>query len=71
MTDKQRNLLLYLNHKCREQGINMRADDDDLLGKDWYENYKNITFDYTIEVIDKMKTALGMEITKKKRGSKK
>ena len=70
MTDKQRNFILLLDHKCRERNLNLRADDEELLGKDWVKYYKNITSDYATEVIDKMKMALGMEITKKKRGDK-
>lgn len=66
MTEKQRNYILYLNTLCCEKGLKIRAGDDDLLGKDWFKSYRNYTFDYTNEVIDKLKVALGMEITKKK-----
>ena len=68
MTEKQRNYILYLDTLCVEQGLNIRAKDDELLGKDWFKTYRNFTFEYTNEVIDKLKTALGIEITKKKRG---
>jgi len=70
MTDKQRNFILYLDTLCVEQGLNIRAKDDDLLGKDWFKYYQNYTFEYTNEVIDKLKKALGMPITEKKRGKK-
>lgn len=63
MTEKQRNFLIYLDIKCKEQNINIRADDDDLLGKDWLKDYQNFTPKYTLEVIDKLKMALGMPIT--------
>ena len=72
MTEKQRNLILYLDTLCVERGLNIRAKDEDLLGADWFKTYKNYTPDYTSEVINKMKMALGMPITdKKKRGGKK
>ena len=67
MTDKQRNLIIYLDNLCQERGLKMRASDDDLLGKDWFKSYKNFTPDYTSEVVDKMKMALGMPINKKAR----
>lgn len=67
MTDKQRNLIIYLDNLCKEKGLNIRASNEDLLGKDWFKTYRNFTPDYTSEVVDKMKTALGMPITKKKR----
>lgn len=64
MTDKQRNFIMYLDAKCREQNLNIRASDDDLLGVDWEKDYQNFTPKYTIEVIDKLKQALGMPIKK-------
>lgn len=64
MTDKQRNYILYLEHKCIEQGLTVRASDDDLLGQDWLIDYRSFTPKYTIEVIDKLKQALGMSIEK-------
>lgn len=70
MTDKQRNLIIYLDNLCKEKGLKIRASDETLLGKDWFKVYRNYTFDYTNEVIDKLKMALSMPITKKKRGSK-
>jgi len=66
MTDKQRNFILYLDTLCVERGLKIRAKDDDLLGKDWFKYYQNYTPEYTTEVIDKLKTALGMPITKGK-----
>lgn len=70
MTDKQRNYILYLDYKCADKGIKVRASDEDMLGKDWFKTYRNFTFEYTNEVIDKLKMALGLPITKKKRGGK-
>lgn len=67
MTDKQRNLVLYLDSLCKERGLKIRASDEELLGKDWFKSYRNFTPDYTSEVVDKMKVALGMPITKKAR----
>ena len=67
MTDKQRNLLIYLDNLCKERGLKIRASDEDLLGKDWFKTYRNFTPEYTSEVVDKLKTALGMPITEKKR----
>ena len=67
MTDKQRNLILYLDTLCKERGLKIRASDDELLGKDWFKQYKNFTPEYTSEVVDKLKMALGMPITKKAR----
>lgn len=66
MTEKQRNLILYLDTLCVERGLTIRAKDDELLGKDWFKQYKNFTPEYTTEVIDKMKLALGMPISHKK-----
>lgn len=71
MTDKQRNLIIYLNARCKENNLSIRAENEDLLGADWFKTYKNITPDYTSEVINKMKTALGMPITEKKRRKRK
>lgn len=67
MTDKQRNLIIYLDNLCKEKGVKMRASDDELLGQGWFIVYRNITFEYTNEVIEKMKKALNMPITKKAR----
>ena len=66
MTDKQRSLIIYLDNLCKEKGLKVRASDDDLLGKDWFKSYRNFTPDYTSEVINKMKMALGMPIKEKK-----
>ena len=70
MTDKQRSFIVYLNSLCEEKHLSIRATDDELLGDDWFQNYKNFTPEYTSEVIDKMKTALGMPITTKARKKK-
>ena len=67
MTDKQRNLIIYLDNLCKERGIKLRASDEELLGYDWFKNYKNYTPEYTSEVVDKLKTALGMPITPRKK----
>lgn len=66
MTDRQRNLIIYLDNLCKEKGLQLRASNYDLLGKDWFKQYKNFTPEYTTEVIDKLKLALGMPITHKK-----
>ena len=65
MTDRQRNLIIYLDHLCAEKGLKIRANNEDLLGKEWFKFYKNFTPDYTSEVIDKMKEALGMPTHRK------
>ena len=67
MTDKQRNLVIYLDNLCKEKGLNIRASHEDNLGKDWFKQYRNFTPEYTAEVINKMKMALGMPINNKKR----
>ena len=72
MTEKQRNLIFYLDSLCKEKGLTIRASDDDLLGKDWFEFYGTYTPDYASEVINKLKKALDMPISNnKKRGTKK
>ena len=70
MTDKQKGLIIYLDSLCKERGLSIRATNEDMLGNGWWLVHKNITFEYTNEVINRLKTALGMEITKKKRGKK-
>ena len=70
MTDRQRNLIIYLDNLCKERNLPIRASDDDLLGKDWFKFYKNFTSQYTSEVVDKMKVALGMPINQKKKRAK-
>jgi len=40
----------------------LRASDEDMLGKDWLKSYKNFTSDYTSDVINNLKKALGMPI---------
>lgn len=70
MTDKQRNLVLYLDTLCKEKGLKIRANNEDLLGNDWFKYYKNYTPEYTSEVVDKLKMALGMPVTKKGRKKK-
>ena len=67
MTDKQRNLIIYLDALCKERSLKIRASDEDLLGKNWFQHYRNYTPEYTSEVVDKLKMALGMPITKKGR----
>lgn len=62
MTDKQRNLIIYLDSLCEERGLRLRASDEDMLGKDWLKSYKNFTPDYTSDVINNLKKALGMPI---------
>ena len=62
MTKKQRNYIIYLESKCIEQGLDMRASDEDLLGEDWLKDYQNFIPKYVMEVIDKFKRALGMPI---------
>lgn len=70
MTDKQRNLIIYLDNLCKEKGLPIRASNEELLGKDWFKHYRNFTPDYTSEVVDKMKTALGMPLSNKRRNKK-
>ena len=72
MTPKQRNLIMFLDNKCKQQGINLNSNQEDMLGEGWVLSYANITPDYASEVINKMKSALGMSITPlKKRGRRK
>lgn len=67
MTEKQRNFIIYLNSLCQEKGVDIRADDSELLGVNWWKDYKNFTPDYTSEVINKLKAALGMPINERKK----
>ena len=67
MTEKQRGLIFYLDNLCKERGLGISATDENMLGDGWWVIYRNITFEYTNEVIEKLKTALGMEIKKKAR----
>ena len=60
MTESQMKYIKYLDHNCMTRGLKVRADNDDLLGKDWDKTYKNVTLEYANEVISKMKTALGL-----------
>ena len=71
MTEKQRNFILYLDRKCQEQNLNIRADDDELLGKGWLYDYQNFTPTYTNEVIETLKRALGMPIESPRKSRKK
>ena len=64
MTDKQRDYIIYLEAKCIERHLTIRASDNDLLGSEWWKDYQNFTPKYTMEVIDKLKMALGMPIEK-------
>lgn len=67
MTDKQRSLIIYLDNLCKEKGLKIRAYNEDMLGKDWFKSYKNFTPEYTSEVINKMKSALGMPIGERRK----
>ena len=71
MTEKQRNLIIYLDSLCREKGIERRATDDDLLGEEWWINYTNVVPDYASMVINELKTKLGMPINEYKKGGRK
>lgn len=71
MTEKQRNYIIYLDNLCEEQGLPIRASDNDLLGKGWLYEYQNYTPTYTMEVIDKLKMALGMPIESPRKTRKK
>ena len=67
MTEKQRNLILYLDSLCKEKGLTIRANSDDMLGKEWFSHYKNYTPDYTNKVITKLKEAVGLPTNTKRR----
>lgn len=71
MTDSQKRYIEYLDSECKRKGIAMRSTDEDLLGADWKEYYKNFTMTYTSEVIHKMKLALGLPIVMEMKGRKK
>ena len=62
MTEKQRDYIIYLEAKCIERHLTIRASDKEMLGSEWWKDYQNITPKYTMEVIDKLKVALGMPI---------
>lgn len=62
MTDNQKKYIEYLDSSCARKGLKIRSTDEDLLGADWKEYYKNFTLEYTGEVITKMKVALGLPI---------
>ena len=62
MTENQMKYIKYLDSECERKGIAIRSTDEDLLGQEWDEGYKNITPTYTNEVIIKMKQALGISV---------
>ena len=70
MTDSQKKYIQYLDSECVRKNLTIRASDDDLLGKDWEEGYKNFTLDYAGEVINQLKTALGLSIVMTMKGRK-
>ena len=70
MTDNQKKYIEYLDNECQRRGLKIRATDDELLGDDWKEYYKNVTLDYAGEVIVKLKQALGLPIVMKMKGRK-
>lgn len=70
MTDNQKKYIEYLDNECARRGLSMRSTDEDMLGADWKEYYKNFTLKYTGEVINKMKLALGIPIVMEMKGRK-
>ena len=62
MTLSQKKYIEYLDSCCARKGLTMRSTDEDLLGAGWQDCYKNVTPEYTGEVITKMKVALGIPI---------
>jgi len=70
MTEKQKKYIKYLDNLCKQRKLSIRATDEDMLDYDWEEFYKNITPDYASEVINRLKSALGMEIKELKGGNK-
>ena len=70
MTDNQKKYIEYLDSECNRRGLKIRSTDEDLLGADWKECYKNVTLDYAGEVIVKMKQALGLPIVMEMKGRK-
>lgn len=61
MTEKQKRYIKWLDYQCMRKRLPIRAIDEDMLGKDWEEVYKNITIDYAGEIIAKLHNALGIE----------
>jgi len=70
MTESQKKYIEYLDSECKRKGIPMKSTDEDMLGADWKEYYKNFTPQYTGEVINKMKMALGIPIVMEMKGRK-
>jgi len=68
MTESQKKYIEYLDSECKRKNLTMRSTDEDLLGEGWQECYKNVTLEYTSEVITKMKIALGIPIITFMRG---
>ena len=62
MTLSQKKYIEYLDSCCARKGLKIRSTDEDMLGADWKDYYKNFTPDYTGDVITKMKVALGIPI---------
>ena len=71
MTDKQKEYIISLDDRCKRQGLSVRATNDDMLGADWLNHYKNFTPEYTGEVIDKLRFALNLPVTPKMKARKK
>ena len=71
MTDNQKKYIQYLDSECKRKGLATRSTDEDLLGADWEEYYKNYTIDYATEVIVKLKKALGLSVNMVLGGKKK
>lgn len=63
MTDKQKDYIISLDNRCKSKGIPTRSTNEDLLGADWLDHYKNFTPEYTGEVIDKLRFALGLPVS--------
>ena len=71
MTDKQKNMIIYLDSLAKKYNLPIRANDSELLGDFWWIYYKNFTIAYANEVIDKLSKALGIDFKNKKKGGKK
>ena len=67
MTEKQKNLILYLERQCQIKNIKYEP----LIDKDWVDYYKNYSPDFASVVINALKSILGLPIeTPKKRRRK-
>lgn len=63
MTEKQRNYIMFLEMKCRENGIAVDTRSEEYFDdKEWVRYYQSYTPDYAKEIIDKLKAKLGMPI---------